>query len=256
MQVSAASSAGHELLISNAKSEGRSQRLVSKESFGVTRQADSFERTLAGQTQPSIAQPSYTAEVLKKDESAKISSATQTQNTTAPGEPQTAETVQFTQADIDNLMKLFGSTAGDGNFMSQYDLDGSGTIDLQDLNAMLSQINTAEASGGEDAQAFTQEDLDLLLDSFGAQVGDDSYSEALDLDGDGIIGLPDLNLMLANFSQPETPQTFTQSHLDQLTEAFGSVSGDENFVAELDLNGDGTLDLSDLNQMLAAMSNA
>lgn len=256
MQVSAASSVGHEMLISAAKAEGRDQRLVSKETFGSTRQTDSFERSLAELTRSSTTQPTYGAEAAKKAELGKINSAVQTQNTTAAAESQTAESVQFTQSDIDNLMKLFGSTEGDGNFMSQYDLDGSGTIDLQDLNAMLAQINSVPEAEEAGPAAFTQEDLDLLLDAFGAQVGDDSYSEALDIDGDGMIGLADLNLMLANFSEPEPQQSYTQDHLDQLTEAFGASDGDENFVAELDLNGDGTLNLSDLNLLLAAMANA
>jgi Ca2+-binding EF-hand superfamily protein len=254
MQVSATALIGQELTLASAKDSGRSQRTFSAETFGSTRNVDSFERSLSSATQQVAPKSTYDTDVMKKMELAKIaaSQTPQTPSNTAIADeaPQTASQVQFTQADVQNLMKLFGSTQGDGNFMSQYDLDGNGTINLQDLNAMLANIAAVE----QGTVSFTQQDLDLLLEAFGAQIGDELFNPALDLDGDGIIGLADLNLMLANFTQPETPEGFTQAHIDQLMSVMGAGKGDENFIAQLDLNGDGTLDLSDLNLLLAAIS--
>ncbi len=253
MQVSSASSPAQELLISTAKAVGRSEKVVSKEVFGTTRQADRFEKTLAIKESAGTYSPEATQKNLLN---------TQLSSSNAPDAPKSetgAETcgdfIQFTQADIDSLLNLFGSTNADSDFNEQFDLDGNGTINLQDLNAMLAQISQVQPQGIEEPEpSFTQEDLDLLLESFGAQAGDENYSDALDLDGDGIIGLQDLNAMLANLSAQPQPATYTQSHIDQLTAAFGASTGDENFVAQLDLNEDGTLNLADLNAMLASMS--
>lgn len=250
MQVSSASSSAQQLAITAAKAEGRSQRLVSAEAFGQTRGADRFEKALQSQPTPST----YSFEHAKKLEAGKIDSTQATQETATPDEPQVAETVQFTQNDVDNLLKIFGAGAGDSEFISQYDLDGSGTIDLQDLNAMLAQIGTPPAAESGAPDGFTQDDIDLLLEAFGSQPGDDAYNEALDLDGDGVIGLQDLNTMLASMGQGTENSGFTQAHVDQLTAAFGAQTGDDNFIAELDLNADGTLNLADLNELLASMA--
>lgn len=253
MQVSSASSPAQELLISTAKAAGRSEKVVSKEVFGTTRQADRFEKTLAIKENAGTYSPEATQKSLLN---AQLSSSNAAD---APKSETGAETggdfIQFTQADIDSLLKLFGSTNADADFNEQFDLDGNGTINLQDLNAMLAQISQVQPQGLEEPEpSFTQEDLDLLLESFGAQAGDENYSDALDLDGDGIIGLQDLNAMLANLSAQPQPATYTQSHIDQLTAAFGASTGDENFVAQLDLNEDGTLNLADLNAMLASIN--
>ncbi|MFG0294026.1 MAG: hypothetical protein ACF8MJ_12850 [Phycisphaerales bacterium JB050] len=254
MQVSSASSPAQDLLISAAKAAGRSERVVSKEALGTTRYQDRFEKALSAQESA----PTYSFNTTKKTApDTKQTPAASESNPVQPDstDQNTAESIQFTQNDIDNLLKMFGSSEGDGTFAEQYDLDGNGTIDLQDLNAMLARMSQIDASeGSEPEPSFTQDDVDLLLESFGAQVGDENYSEALDLDGDGIIGLEDLNAMLANLSAQAQPGTYSQSHIDQLTAAFGASTGDDNFVAELDLNGDGTLNLADLNAMLASMS--
>lgn len=250
MQVSSASSNAQQLAIATAKAEGRSQRIVSAEAFGQTRGADRFEHALQNQADS----PTYSLEQAKKSESLKLYHSQTTQEVATPGEPQVAESVQFTQSDIDNLMKIFGYTSDDNEFIAEYDLDGNGTIDLQDLNQMLAQIGEPQPAGAGDPETFTQADVDLLMEAFGAQAGDENYSDALDLDGDGVIGLQDLNTMLANLAPVEESGNFTQAHVDQLTAAFGAQTGDENFIAELDLNGDGTLNLSDLNQLLASLN--
>ena len=250
MQVTSASSSAQQLAIAAAKAEGRSQRLVSAEAFGQTRGADRFEKTLQAQAP----QVTYSADVSRQPSTTNLAPSQQTQDSSGQGAPETAEVVQFTQSDVDNLLKLFGSISGDSDFLAEYDLDGSGTIDLADLNAMLAQLGEPQSEEVSTPETFTQSDIDLLMESFGAQTGDEAYSDALDLDGDGIIGLQDLNTMLANLAPVEESQIYTQAHVDQLTAAFGSQFGDDNFVAELDLNGDGTLNLVDLNQLLASLS--
>lgn len=258
MQVTAAASIGQELALASAKAFGRTERIFDAKTFGPTRGSDTFDRALSTATQQTADRQLYSPSEIKKIAEAKaMTTASQQQvpdATAVAGEPQTAEQVQFTQSDIETLMKIFGTSIGDSNFMAEYDLDGNGSINLQDLNAMLANIAAAEQAVRDPQMAFSQQDLDLLLQAFGAQPGDELYDLALDLDGDGIIGLQDLNLMLANMVQPETPGGFTQNHIDQLMGAFGATSGSENFIAELDLNGDGTLDLSDLNLLLAALS--
>jgi len=49
------------------------------------------------------------------------------------------------------------------------------------------------------------------------------------------------------------PENSPNSALDQLTAAFGLNQGDDGFLAELDLNNDGTINLSDLSAMLISM---
>jgi Ca2+-binding EF-hand superfamily protein len=253
MQVSAASSTAQELMVSVAKAAGRSERIVSKDAFGTTRQTDRFEKTLASQN----AQPTYSLESARKAEPSKLTSgaiaATRPADLSTMNGPN-GDSVQFTQTDLDNLSKLLGASKGDSQYQEQFDLDGNGTINLQDLNAMLAQISEGQQAASVDGPTFTQDDLDLLLEAFGAQTGDENYSEALDLDGDGLIGLQDLNTMLGSLSQQPEQQGYSQTHIDQLTAAFGASTGDENFVASLDLNEDGTLNMADLNAMLASMN--
>ena len=256
MQVSASSSIGQDLTLASAVAQGRSTKTVSKEAFGSTRKTDSFERTL---TQHTSAKETYSPQELKKMHMEKaLSHASSSLTVAGDSTDSTRKTAQFTQNDVDMLLKLFGSSAGDGNYMASLDLDQSGTIDLDDLNAMLTSMSQSlqpdQQIEAPSAQ-YSQEDIDLLTDAFGAQVGDENYSEALDLDGDGIIGLDDLNLMLTNLSQslPAT-ESPNQSTIDQLIAAFGNAQGDEGFVAELDLNADGTLNLDDLNELLNALS--
>lgn len=256
MQVSAASSIGQELTLASAVAQGRSTKMVSKEAFGSTRKTDSFERTL---TQHASKKETYSPEELKKIHLAKTQSHASTSLTPASNpNDSTGQTVQFTQNDIDMLLKVFGTSEGDDDYMAHLDLDNSGTIDLDDLNAMLTSMSQSlqpEQPAEEAPAQYTQEDIDLLTAAFGAQVGDENYSEALDLDGDGIIGLDDLNLMLTNLTQSPPPtENPHQSTIDQLIAAFGTSQGDDGFIAELDMNNDGTLNLDDLNELLTALS--
>jgi len=255
MQVSAASSIGHNLTIANAMAEGRSQRLVSKETFGESRKPDTFDRALDVHTSKKQA---YTTYEMKK---AQLTTQQSQPPQSTPVASQTAvtadtaTTVKFTQDDIQTLLKLFGTSVGDDGFLAQFDLDGNGTIDLDDLDAMLNHIAQGQQAASTPQSQFTQADIDLLLAAFGAQVGDEAYDEALDLNGDGIIGLDDLDMMLANFTNPQNgPESPAGSAIDQLMAAFGLNKGDDGFVAELDLNGDGTIDLNDLDALLSSMS--
>jgi len=255
MQVSAASSIGHNLTVANAMAEGRSQRIVSKETFGESRKPDTFDRALDVHTSKKQAYSTY--EMKKSQLSIQQSQPTQS----TPVASQTAvtadtvTTVKFTQDDIQTLLKLFGTSVGDDGFLAQFDLDGNGTIDLDDLNAMLIHISQGQDTVSTPPNQFTQADIDLLMEAFGAQIGDEAYNEALDLDGDGIIGLNDLNLMLLNLSETQSaPENPAVSAVDLLTAAFGLNKGDEGYIAELDLNGDGTIDLNDLNELLISLS--
>ncbi len=170
--VSSASSNAQQLAITAAKAEGRNQRIVSAETFGQTRGAIA-SNTLQNQADS----PTYSLEQAKKSGRSRRITARRRRKWRHP-EPQVAESVQFTQSDIDNLMKIFGFTSDDSEFIADYDLDGNRTIDLQDLNQMLAQIGEPQPAGAGDPETFTQTDIDLLMEAFGAQAGDENYSDS------------------------------------------------------------------------------
>jgi hypothetical protein len=69
------------------------------------------------------------------------------------------------------------------------------------------------------------------LTSFGVSLESLNPPCTGDLDGDGVVSLPDLTMLLS---------------------AFGSCLGDPNYNSAADLNGDGCVDLSDLTSFLSA----
>ena len=62
----------------------------------------------------------------------------------AQPEPAESEPVTYTQADVENLMKIFGSVAGDDAFDGSMDMNNDGKIDVDDLNHVLSNIEEPE----------------------------------------------------------------------------------------------------------------
>ncbi|MBL0922044.1 MAG: hypothetical protein IBJ10_07930 [Phycisphaerales bacterium] len=94
-----------------------------------------------------------------------------------------------------------------------------------------------------------------FLASYGAAKGDSRYNDKFDLDGDGVIGFSDLNALLSQPAEPATPQrVFGASDLDGLLQAFNSRLGDSGFNPEYDLNQDGVIDFTDLNNMVNNMA--
>ena len=69
--------------------------------------------------------------------------------------------------------------------------------------------------------------------------------------------MDDLNHVLSNLAAEEPapaesePVTYTQNDIDNLLKVFGSVDGDDAFDTSMDMNGDGKIDVDDLNHMLS-----
>lgn len=120
------------------------------------------------------------------------------------GQPETAQVTAptYTQADIDDLLKLWGTVHGDDSFDPTKDMNSDGKIDVDDLNHMLS--NLAEADPEPVASpTYTQDDVDHLLRMWGTAQGDEGFDESMDMNADGKIDVDDLNHMLSNFEEPD-----------------------------------------------------
>lgn len=106
-------------------------------------------------------------------------------------------------------------------------------------------------------RTYSQTDIENLLKIFGAVKGDESFDDTMDMNADGKIDVDDLNQMLSNSSPAEPqpaearPTTYTQDDINNLQEIFGAVQGDEAFDGSMDMNGDGKIDVDDLNHMLS-----
>lgn len=116
-----------------------------------------------------------------------------------------------------------------GTDNAQYDLDGDGTVGMNDLLQALSDL-----SGGDDGVSMPA-GLQDLLNAWGS--GDATW----DLDGDGTVGMSDLLQMLAGGSgDAESGPT-----VDGFSAAWGS---DDPMY---DLDGDGSVGMNDLLAFLA-----
>lgn len=94
-----------------------------------------------------------------------------------------------------------------------------------------------------------------FLASYGASKGDSRFNEKFDLDGDGVIGFSDLNALLSQPAEPAAEQrVFTSGDLDGLLKSFNSRLGDDGFNPEYDLNQDGVIDFTDLNNLVNNLS--
>lgn len=73
----------------------------------------------------------------------------------------------------------------------------------QIVKAVIGDTPSAAIDGPQDLESnsmtFNQQDLDAIIENFGAKVEESSEFAAYDFDGDGTIGSADLNVVLANF---------------------------------------------------------
>jgi len=169
-------------------------------------------------------------------------SSTQRQN--MPGTlPDPAEPAPLTPEDYDGLVEAWGSRTGEEAFDGRFDLSGDGRIDGADLGLFLLQV------GGPVRQRFDQSDLQGLVDSFGAQSGDDRFRSEYDLNSDGRIDNDDLHEMLGRY---DGPADFAElaPHLARLRDAWGAQAGQEAYRSEYDFNDDGLIDGADLGRLL------
>ncbi|MBC02848.1 MAG: hypothetical protein CMJ34_06045 [Phycisphaerae bacterium] len=128
-------------------------------------------------------------------------------------------TAASTVVDINDFMEAWGS--GDTNF----DIDGSGTVDGEDLGLFLA-AQTAAASG--------ESDLDALLGAWGTADPD------WDLNGDGIVNGVDLGMHLDSVGDTDGETASAELTIEGFAEAWGGAD------PEYDLNSDGVVDGADL----------
>lgn len=109
----------------------------------------------------------------------------------------------------------------------------------------------AQADDADEPRVYTNKDIELVLGAFGAGADDERFDPELDFDGDGQIGFPDLNELLARLDQGQSPQ---QTLIDQLTDLFGLSANDQRFNPALDFDNDGVINFTDLNTLLARLA--
>ena len=138
-------------------------------------------------------------------------------------------TAASTSVDIDDFMAAWGS--GDTDF----DIDGSGSVDGQDLGMFLAAQNAAASGDGG---------LEALLGAWGTADPD------WDLNGDGVVNGVDLGMHL-NAVEDGTDGTDGTASSELTFEGFAEAWGSPN--PDYDLNGDGVVDGSDLGTYLEQM---
>lgn len=118
------------------------------------------------------------------------------------GQPEAAQAAAptYTQGDIDDLLKLWGTAEGDDSFDPTKDMNADGKIDVDDLNHMLSNFAEPEPVA---SPTYTQDDVDHLLRMWGTAQGDEGFDDSMDMNADGKIDVDDLNHMLSNFEEPD-----------------------------------------------------
>jgi len=135
--------------------------------------------------------------------------------------------------DLGILLALWGTDS------AKADLNSDGTVDIQDLNTLLANFGQPEPEkdlipGDVDGDGIVGEaDLKHLLDLFG------SKSERADFNGDNIVDVNDLNILLSNWTMPNSP---AEPNENEQPEGIPS-----------DLTGDGVVDINDLKTLLNLM---
>lgn len=153
---------------------------------------------------------------------------------------------RFTIDDLTATLDAYGSSEGDENFDATRDLDGNGTVDIEDLLSVLRNFDSSQRL--TDPSGYTGDDLNEVLERFGSARGDEGYDEKFDVDSDGVIGIEDMLKVLRGFEQA--------SDFDRLVNAYGSSSRDSGYLAEFDYDEDGTIGIEDLLHFLRADSTA
>jgi Ca2+-binding EF-hand superfamily protein len=174
---------------------------------------------------------------------------------------------------LEGLMQAWGSDD------PQYDLNGDGTVDTSDLLSFLQQYGGQQSEAGEVIGDTSNVDPSSLFTNNGGDNGELSLDGLMqawgsddpqyDLNGDGTVDTSDLLSFLQQYGgqSPEAgdgpgstsnvdPATQTSNAdpasnnltLDGLMQAWGSDN------AQYDLNGDGTVDVQDLLQMLSSLT--
>ncbi len=178
---------------STQRISGTSAQTLRSEAPNPTRAAD---RTTS---------PGLTSLLEKAAQSTKSASiADQLASAAGAGQPETAQATAptYSQGDIEDLLKLWGTVEGDDSFDPTKDMNADGKIDADDLNHMLANFAEPEPEPVA-SPTYTQDDVDHLLRMWGTAKGDEEFDEAMDMNADGKIDADDLNHMLSNFEEPD-----------------------------------------------------
>lgn len=165
----------------------------------------------------------------------------------------------------EQLFAAFGATSGDDRFNAALDLDGDGTIGLNDLNHLNfrgherpvpSEVRPEELTGSDEVdRGASGPKPDVTLPPV---VVPPPKPDAALIDGkhdlsasETLVGSTDA---INRGPRPEPgaavalPKSVVQ---EQLFAAFGAIDGDASFNAALDFDGDGMIGLNDLNHLLS-----
>jgi len=156
---------------------------------------------------------------------------------------------------IDALKAAFGAKQGEDGYQAEYDIDGNGVIDLKDLLAKLSEVKQSSAAT-EPEPTYTGADLDALLAAFGSKSGDEGFDASADLDGDGVVGLPDLLAMLKQMEAPASDASGGDDLVQKVIDSMGLKRGEAGFIGEADLNADGQVTPNDVTKLVEMLRGA
>ncbi|MGD9693445.1 MAG: dockerin type I domain-containing protein [Phycisphaerales bacterium] len=171
----------------------------------------------------------------------------------------------YTLDDVTSILSTYGRRAGEQGFDARFDTNNDGVVDFTDLNHVLSNISSPITQS-------QQQQLEGVIEGYGAGVGDPRYNAAYDVDNDGRISFRDLNAVLSSFNapaQPEapaspeaavppetpaTPQTFSLNDVASVLSAYGRREGEQGYDARFDTNSNGVVDFTDLNHVLSNLT--
>lgn len=199
----------------------------------------------------------------------------------------------FGDKDREALLQSWGAREGDSRFAADYDLDGNGLINSADLAILLGSYAPANAPAPPASAAVEPEapatptpagpepfltventpaptekatTSQRVLDAWGRRAGEKGFDEALDLNADGVINSADLAAALGGQSKPNAPaappvppepapqRIYSSTDLNQLLKSWGARSGENNFTADYDFDGDGRISSVDLAQLLGRLA--
>lgn len=101
----------------------------------------------------------------------------------------------YTLDDVTSILSTYGRRAGEQGFDARFDTNNDGVVDFTDLNHVLSNLTSPISSNH-------QQQLEGLIQGYGAGVGDPLFNAAFDFDNDGRISFADLNELLSQIAGP------------------------------------------------------
>jgi serine/threonine-protein kinase len=111
------------------------------------------------------------------------------------------------ETDLAFVSESIGERAGDAAFEPDYDVDGSGTIESADVDAVLVHLGSdcletlCEQLDVSQDGSINNADLDAVRGVLGAVRGDARYTEALDFNADGLIDAVDIARVTENLNR-------------------------------------------------------